>query len=141
VIVEAKALLAGSASGPIVAIPPLSFWGGYDPASGKITDRTHAAYGKSLCDSILVMPAGRGSSSSSSVLAEAIRLGTAPAGIILAEPDAILAVGAMVAETLYRRTCPIVLVSPADHAAIAACASAEVSGGPGSLARIHLIRA
>lgn len=56
-----------------------------------------------------MMPAGRGSSSSSSVLAEAIRRGTAPAAIVLATPDPILAVGALVAESLYGGRCPIVV--------------------------------
>lgn len=55
------------------------------------------------------MPSGRGSSSSSSVLAEAIRLGTAPAGILLERPDPILAVGAIVAEFLYNIRMPLVV--------------------------------
>ena len=46
------------------------------------------------------MPSGRGSSSSSSVLAEAIRAGTAPAAIVLGEADPILALGAIVAREL-----------------------------------------
>jgi uncharacterized protein len=54
------------------------------------------------------MPSGRGSSSSSSVLAEAIRAGTAPIAIVLFEPDPILALGAIVARELYGRTIPIV---------------------------------
>jgi predicted aconitase with swiveling domain len=55
------------------------------------------------------MPSGRGSSSSSSVLAEAIRCGTGPAGIVLAEPDPILVVGALVAARLYGLACPVVV--------------------------------
>jgi predicted aconitase with swiveling domain len=54
------------------------------------------------------MPAARGSSSSSSVLAEAVRAGTAPAAILLGEADLILAVGAAVGEELYGRRVPIV---------------------------------
>ena len=112
---EARALVSGTASGPVAAIAPLSFWGGFDPVSGLIIDRSHQAFGQSLRARILVMSAGRGSSSSSSVLAEAIRLGTAPAAIVLSEPDAILATGAMVAETLYRRTCPVIVVPAHSH--------------------------
>jgi predicted aconitase with swiveling domain len=56
------------------------------------------------------MTAGRGSSSGSSVLAEAIRVGTGPAGIVLLTRDAIVTVGAMVATELYRKACPVVLV-------------------------------
>ena len=80
-------------------------------ASGAATTRRRAASStagirtaaRSCAGRILVMRAGRGSSSGSSVLAEAIRAGTAPAAIVLAERDAILAVGAMVAAELYGR--------------------------------------
>ncbi len=56
------------------------------------------------------MPAARGSSSSASVLAEAVRAGTAPAGIVLGESDLILAIGAAVAAELYGVEIPIVVV-------------------------------
>ena len=64
------------------------------------------------------MPSGRGSSSSATVLAESIRLGTGPAGIVLAEPDEIVAVGAIVAAELYGIAIPIVVASPAAYATI-----------------------
>jgi uncharacterized protein len=59
---------------------------------------------------VLVMPRARGSSSSSSVLAEAIRLRTAPAAIVLGAQDPILPVGAIVADLLYEIAIPIVVV-------------------------------
>lgn len=62
-----------------------------------------------MAQCILVLPGGRGSSSSSAVLAEAIRLGTAPRGIVLGAPDPILTVGAIVARFLYGLACPIVV--------------------------------
>ena len=122
-----RALVPGSASGPVTAIAPLSFWGGYDPVSGLVTDRSHPNFGQSLAGKILVMSTGRGSSSSSSVLAEAIRLGTGPAAIILSEPDAILVTGAMVAETLYGRTCPVLVLPRDGHRALAAASTAHVT--------------
>jgi predicted aconitase with swiveling domain len=64
------------------------------------------------------MPAGRGSSSSSSILAEAVRQGTAPAGFILLHADEILLIGALVAAELYGRSVPIVVVDQAAYAAI-----------------------
>jgi uncharacterized protein len=124
---ECRALVPGQASGAVLAIEPLSFWGGYDPVSGLVTDRSHASFGKSLTARILVMSTGRGSSSSSSVLAEAIRLGTGPAAIVLSEPDAILATGAMVAETLYGRTCPVLVLLQDDHRALAAASTAQLT--------------
>jgi predicted aconitase with swiveling domain len=99
-----------------VLAQPLSFWGGFDAATGRIVDRLHPQHGAVLTGHVLVMPSGRGSSSSSSVLAEAIRRGTAPIGIVLAEPDGIIAVGAAVAEELYGRRLPVVVLPPADCA-------------------------
>ncbi len=75
------------------------------------------------------MPSGRGSSSSSSVLAEAIRAGTAPAGIILLEPDGILVLGALVARELYGRSIPVIVLRPADYAAIETGDEVVISSG------------
>ena len=109
--IPAVVLVAGEARAPTFVLrEPLSFWGGLDVASGKIIDRWHPQAGKSLQGRILVMSAGRGSSSGSSVLAEAIRLGTGPAGIVLLTRDPIVTVGAMVAFELYGKQCPVVMV-------------------------------
>ncbi len=58
---------------------------------------------------VLVMPGGRGSSSSASVLAETLRSGTGPLAIVLAGADPIITVGAIVARSLYGVTCPVVV--------------------------------
>lgn len=108
---EARALVAGTATGrALVLDEPLSFWGGVDPATGDVIDVRHPQYGANVTGRILVMPSGRGSSSSSSVLAEAIRAGTAPAAIVLGEPDPILALGAIVARELYGRSVPVAVI-------------------------------
>lgn len=100
--------MAGIASGPLVVLDEgLSFWGGFDPVDGVVIDRSHPQRGVSLSGKVVFMPHGRGSSSSSSVLAEAMRLGTAPAGIVLGEPDSILVIGSLVARWLYGVACPI----------------------------------
>ena len=44
-------------------------------------------------------------------MAESVRAGTAPAAILLGEVDLILPIGASVAEELYGRRVPIVLVA------------------------------
>ena len=64
------------------------------------------------------MPSGRGSCSSASVLAEAVRAGTAPAAILLGEPDLILTIGAAVAEELYGTIVPVVVLPEEEFAAI-----------------------
>ena len=97
----------------------LSLWGGMNPATGELIDTHHPQRGASLTGRIVVMPSARGSSSSASVLAEAVRARTAPAAIVLGEPDLILAVGAAVAAELYGVVVPIVVVGADELAEIA----------------------
>jgi len=102
----------------LVLAEGLSLWGGMDPSSGEIIDVHHPQLGASLTGRIVVMPSGRGSSSSASVLAETVRAKTAPAAMLLAEPDLILAIGAAVAEELYGVQVPILVLPPDELAAI-----------------------
>lgn len=113
----------------LVLSEPLSLWGGMDPATGELIDAHHPQRGAALAGRVVVMASGRGSSSSASVLAEAVRAGVAPAAIVLAEPDLILAIGSTVAEELYARTVPIVVLPPDQLAAIAD--GADILIGPG----------
>jgi len=130
--------LAGEAEGlALVFSQPLSFWGGVDPETGDVTDHSHPGLGHNVAGKILVMPSGRGSSSSSSVLAEAIRRGTAPAGILLERPDPILAMGAIVAEFLYGISMPLVVC---DIAEIVSGDRIAVRAGEGGEAVIHKVQ-
>ena len=86
---------------------PLSFWGGLDPESGRIIDASHPQVGESISGKILRMPHSRGSSSSPSVLAEALRLGNGPVAIILDRPDPMVVLGAVVARLLYGIECRV----------------------------------
>jgi len=114
-----RVLADGAGEGhALVLDEPLSFWGGVDPASGLIIDARHPQRGTSVEGRVLVMGSVRGSSSSSSVLAESVRAGCAPAAILLGEPDLILAVGAAVSEELYGKRLPIVVFDPAELATI-----------------------
>jgi predicted aconitase with swiveling domain len=102
----------------LVLAEPLSLWGGMDPATGEVIDAHHPQRGANLAGRVVVMASGRGSSSSASVLAEAVRAGTAPAAIVLGEPDLILAIGAEVADELYGRRVPVVALAPDELGAI-----------------------
>jgi predicted aconitase with swiveling domain len=105
-----QVLVEGDGTGEIYVLDrPLSFWGGYSPETGLITDVSHPQHGESLTGRIVVMPHGRGSSSSSAVLAEALRLGTGPRAIVLGEPDQIVVTGVLVARKLYAIECPVVV--------------------------------
>jgi predicted aconitase with swiveling domain len=126
----AVTLVPGVASGRILRLgEPLSFWGGLDLATGTIIDRLHPQRGLSVAGCMLLMPAGRGSSSGSATLAEALRLGNGPAAILMLERDAIVVVGAMVAAELYGLACPVALAKDEDWEALAAAASLTLEAG------------
>ncbi len=125
--VTAETLAPGAAEGaPLKLDEPLSFWGGLDPATGLIIDRRHPQHKMSVAGRVLMMTAGRGSSSGSASLAEAIRLGRGPAAILLLERDAIVVVGAMVAAELYGCECPVALVEAGDWERLAAARRIKV---------------
>src|SRR3954470_21870746 len=101
-------LVGGRGAGAALVSEPVSFWGGVRAEDGTIIDVHHAEHGRSIGGAVLVMPAGRASSSASAVLAETLRLGVGPAAIVLGAPDVILAAGALAAAELYGIECPIV---------------------------------
>lgn len=108
-------VIAGAAEGSaLVSREPLSFWGGLDPRTGEIIDRRHERSGEVVSGRVFVFPAGRGSSTSSGILLESIRLGTAPAAIINCRTDPILALGSIVADEMYGTPVPIVVLDDAD---------------------------
>jgi uncharacterized protein len=125
-----RALHPGEADGPVLHLDSaVSFWGGVDEA-GQIIDAHHPQCGESLAGKVVVMAQGRGSSSSTTVLAELIRVGNAPAALVLAECDTILVIGALVAAELYDVSLPVVQLSSSDVELVRAgtahvCASAQ----------------
>jgi predicted aconitase with swiveling domain len=138
-VVAAITLVPGASEGPTFVLrEPLSFWGGLEAVSGRIVDRWHPQKDQVIAGHILVMAAGRGSSSGSSVLAEAIRLGSGPAGIVLLSRDAIVTTGAMVAAELYGRDCPVVLPEAADWPAVTGAIRLRIEAR-GCRAEIHLL--
>ena len=114
-----KILVDGVAAGaPLILDEPLSFWGGLDPHSGEVIDRRHPQSGATVTGRVLFLPSGRGSSSASSILMEAVHDKSAPAALVMAEADGILALGAIVAQEVYGRSLPVVVLSPEDYAAV-----------------------
>jgi predicted aconitase with swiveling domain len=125
-----RALAPGRArAAAIVLEEPLSFWGGLDAVTGRVIDGHHPQAGVEIAGRVLVMPGGRGSSSSPSVLAEAIRAGHGPAAIVLGEPDPIVALGAIVAAELYGIAVPVVVADPATYRALVTGITVSVEAG------------
>jgi predicted aconitase with swiveling domain len=129
---RARVLFGGSAEGDaLVLSEPLSLWGGLDPQTGVLIDAHHPQRRAEMSGRVVVMPSSRGSSSSSSVLAEAVRSGHAPAAILLGEPDLILAVGAAVAAELYDERVPVLLLRAVDLNALKDAMRVRIEAGGG----------
>jgi predicted aconitase with swiveling domain len=110
-----KSVIPGTASGiALVSQEPLSFWGGYDWKSGEITDRRHPLSGENAKGKVLVVPFTRGSSTTTAVLLEAIREGTAPIAIITTATDFFFALASVVAGELYEKSFPLIALSDLD---------------------------
>lgn len=126
--IRGQPLSPGTAEGLVLRLDePLSFWGGLDAETGEIIDRRHPQVGVNVAGTVLVMERGRGSSSGSSVLAEAIRNGTAPLAIVMAERDEIVALGAIVADEIYGIKVPVVVVGPSAHGLLVDGSAIQVS--------------
>ena len=99
----------GEGNGRLLVLErPLSFWGGVDPETGRVSDPRHPQYGESVRGRILVMERAIGSSSSSAIMLELLRNDVAPAAIVLGSTDAILVLGVLVAEELGYRSIPLI---------------------------------
>jgi predicted aconitase with swiveling domain len=112
---QGKVVISGEARGTaLVGDEPLSFWGGYDWQTGEIIDRRHVLSGQIAKGKILAIPFTRGSSTTTAVLLEAIRAGTAPAAIITTDTDFFFALASVVADELYTAVLPLVALNKAD---------------------------
>jgi hypothetical protein len=108
---SAHAIVAGQGHGkPLLLTEALSFWGGYDAVQGCVIESGHPQCGARLAGRVMLMERAKGSSSSSSVLAEAIRNGTGPAALVMRERDLIVGLGCIVASELYGLHVPVVVV-------------------------------
>jgi predicted aconitase with swiveling domain len=118
-LIQGEPIVAGAAQGEaLVSSEPLSFWGGYDYQSGEIIDRRHPLSGRVAAGRVLAVPFSRGSSTTTAVLLEAVRAGTAPAAILTSGPDHFFALASIVADEMYGQSIPVVALPPADFATL-----------------------
>lgn len=112
-----KVVIPGQAQGlTLVSDEPLSFWGGYDWQTGEITDRRHPLSGQIAAGRVLCLPFSRGSSTTTAVLLEAIRNGTAPVAILTTASDFFFALASVVADELYTNPVPLIALKADDFA-------------------------
>jgi predicted aconitase with swiveling domain len=118
-VITGRVVVAGAAQGEaLVSAEPLSFWGGYDFKTGEIIDRHHPLAGVRASGKVLAVPFSKGSSTTTAVLLEAVRAGTAPAAMVTTGTDAFFALASIVADLMYGASFPVVALEPADFASI-----------------------
>jgi predicted aconitase with swiveling domain len=114
-LIQARVLVPGDLQGAVlVSDEPLSFWGGYDPQSGEITDRRHPLSGEIAAGKVLALPFTRGSSTTTAVLLEAQRNGVAPLAMLAGSVDAFLSLASVVADEMYAKPIPVYALQPED---------------------------
>jgi predicted aconitase with swiveling domain len=118
-VIAGRTVVAGAGAGvALVARAPLSFWGGYDFRTGTIIDTHHPLAGVSAAGRVLAVPFTKGSSTTTAVLLEAVRAGTAPAAILTTGVDSFFALASIAADVMYGKPFPVVSLTEADFASI-----------------------
>lgn len=96
---KGRVIRAGRATGEaLVSAAAIGFLGGVDPDTGIVIEPGHPLVGQGIAGRILVFPTGKGSTVGSYTLYRLERRGVAPAGIINADSEAIVAVGAIISD-------------------------------------------
>lgn len=107
--IQGQTLVAGEARGELlVADQPLSFWGGYDQESGEIIDRRHPLSGQIAKGKVLALPGSRGSSTTTAVMLESVRAGSAPAALLVTQRELFFSLASVVADEMYGHVVPVV---------------------------------
>ncbi len=92
-----RKISGGQAEGEaLVAKTRLSFWGGFDPATGMITEKGNPLEGQTLKNRVVVFISTKGSSGTSNMLNLAKRFGAQPAAFINTELDCLAVIGCQV---------------------------------------------
>ena len=118
-MIRGRAVVAGAAEGEaLVTSDALSFWGGYDFHTGEIIDKHHPLAGIRAAGRILAVPFSKGSSTTTAVLLEAVRAGTAPAAIVTTGTDSFFALASIVADVMYGKPFPVIALDADDFASL-----------------------
>jgi len=117
-----RVIKSGTAEGIALVSPePIGFLGGVDPETGIVVEPGHPLEAQCVTGRVLVFPTGKGSTVGSYTLYRMARSGTAPAAIVNAESEAIVAVGAIISD--------IPMVDQVDIAQIRTGDRVRVDGG------------
>lgn len=131
---KCKVLIGGDASGEaLFCRQAFAFDRAVDPNSGVVADVRSGMGGANIRGKVLFYRQGKGSTTGSSWLVEAIRLGNGPAAIVTEHPDLAALVGSTLAGILYGRAIPIFT---GIDARVFAKAKKKAKAKAGSIARV-----
>lgn len=98
-VLVGRVIKAGRAEGIALVSPEaIGFFGMVDAETGIVVEQGHPLQGESIGGRVLVFPTGKGSTVGSYSLYRLAKAGVAPAAIINAESEPIVAVGAIISE-------------------------------------------
>ena len=98
-VLTGRVIKAGRAGGvALVSSEPISFFGLVDAETGTVIEKGHPLEGQSVSGRVLVFPTGKGSTVGSYSLYRLAKAGRAPAAIINAQSETIVAVGAIISD-------------------------------------------
>lgn len=114
-----RVIKCGIATGEALVSPePIGFLGGVDAETGIVTEKGHPLEGACVAGKVLVFPTGKGSTVGSYVLYQLAANGRAPAAILNAESEPIVAVGAIISEIPMVDQLPIEHIHTGDIVAV-----------------------
>lgn len=98
-VLTGRVIKSGRAGGvALVSSEPISFFGLVDAETGTVIEKGHPLEGQSVAGRVLVFPTGKGSTVGSYSLYRLAKAGRAPAAIINAQSETIVAVGAIISD-------------------------------------------
>ena len=113
---QVRVIKEGCAVGiALVSAESIGFLGGVDGMTGIVTEKGHPLEGQCVAGKVLVFPTGKGSTVGSYVLYQLAVNDLAPAAIINAESEPIVAVGAIIGEIPMVDQMPIEEIQSGDH--------------------------
>ena len=116
---KGRRIVGGIGEGPaLVTSEAISFFGGVDPESGNIIDKTHELYGRCITNKILVFPRGKGSTVGPYTIFALSKNRKNPCAMLNIETEPIIAAGCVLGNIpLMDRLSqnPLEIVEEGDH--------------------------
>lgn len=97
--ITGRSVVSGKAKGKVLfSSEAISFLGGVNPKTKLVVEKSHCLEGKSVKETVLVFPHGKGSTVGSYVLYSLAKNNAAPKAIINRIGDPVVVVGAIIGE-------------------------------------------